>query len=112
VGTGPAYRGPGRDEDPSGAPADPGDPLWDGTGDWRPAQAGADWMDDPEIREAYLAALAEEDEPDDPDQYQDPDSAPPPGLDDAHTGRVRSRPARSRPARSRPVRSRPGSPGR
>ena len=64
-------------------PAGPGDPLWDGTGQWRPAPPGADWMDDPEIREAYLAALAGEDEPDDPDLYQDPGSAPPPGLDDA-----------------------------
>jgi hypothetical protein len=83
VDTGPARPGPGRDEDPARAAADPRDPLWDGTGQWRPAPPGADWMDDPEIREAYLAALAEDDEPDDPDLYQDPDSAPPPGLDDA-----------------------------
>jgi hypothetical protein len=83
VGTGPARPGPGRGEDPAPGAVGPGDPLWDGTGEWRPAASGADWMDDPEIREAYLAALAEDDEPDDPDLYQDPDSAPPPGLDDA-----------------------------
>jgi hypothetical protein len=40
-------------------------------------------MEDPEVREAYLAALAEEDYPGDPDEEEDPDNAPPPGLDDA-----------------------------
>jgi hypothetical protein len=45
---------------------------------------GADWMDEGQWA-AYRAALADEDEPDDPDLYlyEDPDSAPPPGLDDA-----------------------------
>jgi hypothetical protein len=82
MGTGPAYRGPGRDEDPSGVPAGPADPLWDGTGQWRPTPSSADWPDY-HNDEAYLAALAEEDYPGDLDLYQDPDNAPPPGLDEA-----------------------------
>jgi hypothetical protein len=40
-------------------------------------------MDDPAVREAYLAVLADEEYPGDPDEEQDPDNAPPPGLDDA-----------------------------
>ena len=83
MGTGSALPDPGRDGDRGWDAAGRDDPLWDGTGDWRPAPSGGDWMDDPQVREAYLAALAEEDEPDDPDLYQDPDNAPPPGLDDA-----------------------------
>jgi len=55
-------------------PAHP-DPDLPPEGESRPVP---DWMDD----EAYLAALYEEDEPDDPDLYEDPDNAPPPGLDD------------------------------
>jgi len=83
MGTGPARPDPGRDGDRGWDAVGRGDPLWDGTGDGCPPEAGGDWMDDPDVREAYLAALAEEDEPDDPDLYQDPDNAPPPGLDDA-----------------------------
>ena len=48
---------------------------------WRLLPPGADEMDDPQVREAYLAALAEE-EPGDPDEEEDPDNAAPPGLDD------------------------------
>ena len=83
MGTGSALPDPGRDGDRGWDAAGRDDPLWDGTGDWRPAPPGGDWMDDPQVREAYLAALAEEDEPDDPDLYQDPDNAPPQGMDDA-----------------------------
>jgi hypothetical protein len=36
----------------------------------------------PDRDEAYLAALAEDCDPGDPDEDQDPDCAPPPGLDD------------------------------
>jgi hypothetical protein len=51
-------------------PAHP-DPDLPPEGESRPVP---DWIDD----EAYLAALYEEDEPDDPDLYEDPDNAPPP----------------------------------
>jgi Domain of unknown function (DUF222) len=40
-------------------------------------------MDDPALWEAYLESLADEEYPGDPDEEQDPDNAPPPGLDDA-----------------------------
>jgi uncharacterized protein DUF222 len=82
VSAGPAYRGSGRDEDPAQATADLGDPLWDGTARWQPMPSSADWPDY-SGDEAYLAALAEEEYPGDLDLYQDPDNAPPPGLDDA-----------------------------
>ncbi len=36
----------------------------------------------PDRDEAYLAALAGDEDPGDPDEYEDPDCAPPPGLDD------------------------------
>ena len=82
MGTGPALPDPGRDEDPPGLPAGPDDFPGVGSDRWRLLPSSADW---PEWAhdEAYLAALAEEDEPDDPDLYQDPDNAPPPGMDDA-----------------------------
>ena len=56
----PAPQDPGRDENP------------------RRALPWPDWMDDP----AYLAARAEDVDPGDPDEYADPDNAPP-GWDDA-----------------------------
>ena len=59
-------------------PAHP-DPDLPPEGDGRLVPAGAGWPDD----EGYLAALYEEDEPGDPDLDQDPDNAPPAGLDDA-----------------------------
>jgi Domain of unknown function (DUF222) len=40
-------------------------------------------MDDPAVREAYLDSLAGEEYPGDPDEEEDPDNAPPPGLDNA-----------------------------
>jgi hypothetical protein len=54
----PVPQDPGREEDPRLVPSWPG------------------WMDDP----AYLASRAEDEDPGDLDQ--DPDDAPPPGLDD------------------------------
>ena len=37
----------------------------------------------PDWDEAYLAAMADDEDPGDPEEYADPDHAPPPGLDDA-----------------------------
>ena len=56
----PVPSDPGRDGDP------PLVPPW-------PA-----WMDDP----AYLASRTEDEYPGDPDEYENPDNAPPAGLDD------------------------------
>jgi hypothetical protein len=56
----PAPSDPGRDEDPERVPSWPA------------------WMDDP----ACLAGRADEEDPGDPDLCEDPDNAPPPGLDD------------------------------
>ena len=36
----------------------------------------------PDWDEAYLAALADDEDPGDPDEYEDPDNASPAGLDD------------------------------
>ena len=83
MGTGPALPDPGRDEDPARGAGEPGDFPEIGADRWQLLPSGTDWMDDPDLREAYLAALAGEDEPDDPGLEEDPDSAPPPGLDDA-----------------------------
>src|SRR5271169_674823 len=76
----PASEGPDRDEDPSGVPADyptpgsPGGRLVPSSAEW------PEWMDEP----GYLAALCEDDPGDgEVGEYEDPDNAPPPGLDDA-----------------------------
>ena len=61
---------------PGPAHPDP-DPPPGGEGRLLPPDPG--WPED----EGYLAALSEEDEPGDPELDQDPDNAPPPGLDDA-----------------------------
>jgi Domain of unknown function (DUF222) len=37
----------------------------------------------PDWDEGYLAAVADDEDPGDPEEYADPDNAPPPGLDDA-----------------------------
>jgi hypothetical protein len=77
----PAPSSPGQDGDPSGTP-----PGWAGPGDrpWLGAPGGRlvpqspdwpDWLDDD--------ARAGDEDPGDPEEYQDPDNAPPPGLDDA-----------------------------
>src|SRR6516165_11879994 len=73
----PVPRNPGPDGDPSGVPAGPGDHPWLGSPDWRLVPQSPDWD------EAYLAAIADDEDPGDPDEYEDPDNAPPPGLDDA-----------------------------
>ena len=70
-------RDPGRDEDPSGLPAGPGDHPSLGSPDWQLVPCRPDWD------EAYLAAMADDEEPGDLDLYEDPDHSPPAGLDDA-----------------------------
>jgi hypothetical protein len=73
----PVPRDPGRDEDPPGVPAGPGDRPRLGSPDWQLVPQSPDWpewMDD---------AHADDEDPGDLDEYQDPDNAPPPGLDDA-----------------------------
>src|SRR5579863_9254029 len=73
----PVSRSPGRDGDPSGVPAGPGDHPWLGSPDWQLVPQSPDW--DPE----YLAVPARDDGyPDDLEEDQDPDNAPPAGLDD------------------------------
>jgi hypothetical protein len=73
----PVPRDPGRDEDPPGTPAGPGDHPSLGSPGWRLVPCRPDWD------EAYLAAMAEDEYPGDADLYEDPDNAPPAGLDDA-----------------------------
>lgn len=77
----PVPRHPGRDEDPPGTPAGPGDHPSLGSPGWRLVPCRAvpcrpDWD------EEYLAAMAEDEDPGDLDLYEDPDNAPPAGLDD------------------------------
>src|ERR1700684_2217350 len=71
---------PQPDDEPAGEDDYPlpGSPVWQlvpQTPDW------PEWYDDPE----YLAARNADDpgDPEESDEYEDPDSAPPPGLDDA-----------------------------
>src|SRR5579864_790048 len=78
----PAPPDPGPDNNLPGVPAGPVDFPELGSARWRLLPPGTDWMDDAEQRAAYLASLADEEEPGDPDEDQDPDCAPPPGLDD------------------------------
>jgi hypothetical protein len=73
----PAPRDPAPDGDPSGVPAGSGDHPWLGSPDWRLVPQSPDWD------EAHLAAMADDEYPGDPEEYEDPDHAPPPGLDDA-----------------------------
>jgi hypothetical protein len=86
----PAPRSPGQDDTPPGAPPGPGDPpgALPGAGDrpflgaagWRLVPQSPDWPDwhdDP----AYAAAGDEY--PGDLEEHEDPDNAPPAGLDDA-----------------------------
>jgi hypothetical protein len=73
----PVPRDPGRDDDPSGMPGEPGDRPSLGSPDWRLVPQSPDWppwMDED--------AHADDEDPGDPDLYEDPDNAPPPGLDD------------------------------
>ncbi len=66
----------------SGRGDDLGDPRYDGAGEWRLLPPGTDWMDDAQW-EAHGTWLAGEEEPDDPELYEDPDHSPPAGLDGA-----------------------------
>src|SRR5580693_6931613 len=65
----PAPRDPAPDGDPSGAPVGPGDhpSLW--SPQWRLVPQSPDWD------EAYLAAVADDEDPGDPEEYDDPDRA-------------------------------------
>ncbi|HEV3290916.1 MAG TPA: DUF222 domain-containing protein, partial [Streptosporangiaceae bacterium] len=72
----PVPRHPGQDGGPSGMPAGSGDYPSLGSPEWRLVPQKPDWD------EAYLAALADDEDPGDPDEYEDPDNAPPAGLDD------------------------------
>ena len=73
----PAPRLPGPDGTPPGEPAGPGDHPSLGSVGWRLVPQSPDWD------EAWLAARAEDEYPGDPEEDDDPDNAPPPGLDDA-----------------------------
>jgi hypothetical protein len=79
----PAPPDPGQEGNLPGVPAGPVDFPELGSPRWRLLPPGTDWMDDAEQRAAYLASLADEEEPGDPDKEEDPDNAPPPNLDDA-----------------------------
>jgi hypothetical protein len=70
----PVPRGPGRDETPPGTPAGPGDHPGFGSPHWRLVPQSADWPDG--------GACARDEDPGDPEDYRDPDNAPPSGLDD------------------------------
>ena len=77
----PVSRDRGQDADPPGGPAGPGDRPWLGSPDWHLVPQSPDWpewMDDD--------AHAEDEDPGDLDDYEDPDNAPPPDLDDAQLG--------------------------
>src|SRR5580658_5003343 len=78
----PAPQDPGRDDNPSGVPPGPGVPA--GPGDY-PEPGSPHWQlvpQTPDWDEARLTAPADDEYPGDPDEYEDPDNAPPPGLDD------------------------------
>jgi hypothetical protein len=72
----PVPRDPGPDGHPSGVPAGSGDRPSLGSPGWRLVPQSPDWD------EAYLAAIADDEDPGDPDEDEDPDNAAPPGLDD------------------------------
>jgi Domain of unknown function (DUF222) len=114
VASGPALPDPGRDENPHGVPARPDDCPAVGSDRWQPLTSSADWPDWTQD-EAYLAALADEDEPDDPDLYQDPDNAPPAGLDDAQLAELIAEARKLSPDQARATawlgRRGPGMPG-
>ena len=73
----PVPRNPGQDDHPPGVPAGPGDRPWLGSPDWQLMPQSPDW---PEWMNQD--AHADDEYPGDTDEYQDPDNAPPPGLDD------------------------------
>jgi hypothetical protein len=73
----PAPSSPGRDDGPPGTPAGPGDHPALGSPHWQLVPQIPDWD------EAWLAGRAEDEDPGDLEEYEDPDNAPPAGLDDA-----------------------------
>ena len=88
MSTAPVPQDPGQDENPPGS--QPGSPAGSGAdypvfgspgGRLVPSSAEwPEWMDEP----GYLAAQCEDDPGDgDRAEYEDPDNAPPPGMDDA-----------------------------
>ena len=64
----------------AGQTPQPGDPVACEPSDWEPVITRPDWMTEEE-REAWLDALAGEDEALDPEEYPDPVGPPPPGED-------------------------------
>jgi hypothetical protein len=74
----PVPRDPGQDDDLAGVPAGPGDRPALGSPGWRLVPQSPDW---PEWMDED--AHAGDADPGDPDLYEDPDNAPPPGLEDA-----------------------------
>ena len=101
----PASPDPGRDATPPGAPAGPGDYPWLGSPDWTLVPDSAEWP-------AWMGPDAhwDDEHPGDPDQYQDPDNAPPPGLDDGQLAALISggRAAAAGQARAAKDAARPG----
>src|SRR6516162_4797535 len=74
----PVPRDPGQDDDPPGVPAGPGDRPSLGSPHWQLVPQSPDW---PEWMDED--AHADDEDPGDPDEYEDPDNAPPSGLEDA-----------------------------
>ena len=72
----PVPSNPGRDGDPSGLPPGPDDHPSLGSPGWRPVPQSPDWD------EGFLAARADDEYPGDLEEDEDPDNAPPAGLDD------------------------------
>jgi hypothetical protein len=97
----PVPQEPGRDEDPSGVAAGPGNHPWLGSPDWRLVPQSPDWD------EAYLAARAEDEYPGDLEEYEDPDHARPVWMT-LSSRRWSTRPVRSPPTRPGRPRPQPG----
>ena len=78
----PTHGSPEPDDDPAASSPEPsGDSVEYEPYDWEPVVTRPDPMTEEE-REAWLDALAGEDEPSDPEEYPDPDGPPPPGQDE------------------------------
>jgi hypothetical protein len=59
----------------------------------------------PDWDEAYLAAITEDEYPGDADLYEDPDNAPPAGLDDAEMATLIAEARENAEERARPMRT-------
>ena len=69
----PTHGSPEPDDDPAASSSEPsGDPVEYEPTDWEPVITRPDPMTEEE-REAWLDALAGEDEPSDPEEYPDPE---------------------------------------